>query len=130
MTYWKLNKETLEVQELEELITEVEETWLVYDDEWEMLFAKEYYKQLGDKMSADDILAAFEVTSIPLLGNNQNMRFETATTDLVNQISKSKRGGKREGAGSKKGISKSNEHKDKISKSMKGNQNATKSKNS
>lgn len=124
MTYWKLNKETLEVQELEELITEVEETWLVYDDEWEMLFAKEYYKQLGDKMSADDILAAFEVTSIPLLGNNQNMRFETATTDLVNQISKSKRGGKREGAGAKKGIQKTEAHKEHISQSMKGKRNA------
>lgn len=124
MTYWKLNKETLEVQELEELITEVEETWLVYDDEWEMLFAKEYYKQLGDKMSADDILAAFEVTSIPLLGNNQNMRFETATTDLVNQISKSKRGGKREGAGAKKGIQKTETHKEHISQSMKGKRNA------
>lgn len=124
MTYWKLNKETLEVQELEELITEVEETWLVYDDEWEMLFAKEYYKQLGDKMSADDILAAFEVTSIPLLGNNQNMRFETDTTDLVNQISKSKRGGKREGAGAKKGIQKTEAHKKHISQSMKGKRNA------
>jgi hypothetical protein len=57
---------------------------------------------------------------------NQTSELVNQTPELVNQISKSKRGGKRDGAGSKKGISKSNDHKEKISKSMLGKQNAKK----
>jgi hypothetical protein len=81
-----------------------------------------------DEVSEMDLSELLNLSSV----NNEIECFETVEpklvnqTELVNQISKSKRGGKREGAGSKKGISKSNEHKDKISKSMQGKRNAVK----
>ena len=135
MTYWILNPKTLEhksikvmTEEKQQLIKENQ--WLVFEDEWEMLFKQQELKQIHGNYNGEDILAMFEVSSIPLSVNHEIECFETIKpnlvnqTELVNQISKSKRGGRREGAGAKKGISKSIEHKDKISKSMKGKRNA------
>jgi hypothetical protein len=135
MTYWILNPKTLEhksikvmTEEKQQLIKENQ--WLVFEDEWEMLFKQQELKQIHGNYNGEDILAMFEVASIPLSVNHEIECFETIKpnlvnqTELVNQISKSKRGGRREGAGAKKGISKSIEHKDKISKSMKGKRNA------
>lgn len=129
MTYWILNPKTLEhksikvmTEEKQQLIKENQ--WLVFEDEWEMLFKQQELKQIHGNYNGEDILAMFEVSSIPLSVNHEIECFETIKPNLVNQISKSKRGGRREGAGAKKGISKSIEHKDKISKSMKGKRNA------
>ncbi len=59
-----------------------------------------------------------------------NEVFQNISSEKIpNEPLENKQGGRRTGAGSKKGISLSDEHKDKISQSMMGKQNALKNKN-
>lgn len=146
MTYWTYNPQSLEDVEMEGKPTfedlercEIKGLLIFYnyhevmmrkkdDERFSIRRFDEKVMTWHDEVSEMDLSELLNLSSV----NNEIECFETVEpklvnqTELVNQISKSKRGGKREGAGSKKGISKSNEHKDKISKSMQGKRNAVK----
>jgi|LakMenE18May11ns_1017448.scaffolds.fasta_scaffold9742475_2 hypothetical protein len=146
MTYWTYNPQSLEDVEMEGKPTfedlercEIKGLLIFYnyhevmmrkkdDERFSIRRFDEKVMTWHDEVSEMDLSELLNLSSV----NNEIKCFETVEpklvnqTELVNQISKSKRGGKREGAGSKKGISKSNEHKDKISKSMQGKRNAVK----
>jgi hypothetical protein len=130
MTYWTYNPQSLEDVEMEGKPTfedlercEIKGLLIFYnyhevmmrkkdDERFSIRRFDEKVMTWHDEVSEMDLSELLNLSSV----NNEIKCFETVEpklvnqTELVNQISKSKRGGKREGAGSKKGISKSNEH--------------------
>ena len=89
----------------------------VFDDKWDCDMALSEYKQKNNIYNVSDILEQFGVSTVPVLKD----------TDSTTPIIKSKRGGKRAGAGAKKGVLKDPAHKAKIAQAMLGKQNALKS---
>ena len=141
MTYWVLNPETLEHKSIENMTEEKlkkikERGLLPFEDEFDMLMKKQELKNIRGDISVKEIAEMFEADATHSV-NNEIVCFEN--TDKSNSLikiqtnqdtDKSNHGGKRPGAGRKKGssVKHSEQTKLKIANTMQGNQNAAKNK--
>ena len=144
MTYWVLNPEKLKYKSFDVITDEMkqyfkENQWLIFNNEVDMLMKKQELKNIrsvrGD-ISVEEIVEMFGVDATHSV-NHEIECFET--TDKSNSLikiqtnqdtDKSNHGGKRPGAGRKKGssVKHSEQTKLKIANTMQGNQNAAKNK--